>query len=64
VAPVTADEFERAYAERSGVTVGELRALGRVVRPCDCGEEGCDGWQSVSQGAAAAIDDPEQPWAR
>lgn len=61
---LTADEFERAYAERSGVTVEWLRKQGLTVRPCDCGEEGCEGWQSVSQEAAADIDDPEKPWAR
>jgi len=44
---MTADEFERRYAERSGITVAQLRALGRVVRPCDCGAEDCEGWQSV-----------------
>jgi hypothetical protein len=45
---MTADEFERAYAARSGVTVAELRALGRVVVPCDCDYELCEGWQSVN----------------
>jgi len=42
---MTAEEFERAYAERSGITVERLRELGRIVAPCDCGEEGCEGWQ-------------------
>lgn len=61
---MTADDFERAYAARSGLTVERLRALGRVVRRCDCGKDGCEGWQSVSQEAAAEIDDPAKPWAR
>jgi hypothetical protein len=53
---VTADEFERAYAERSGVTVERLRELGRTVRPCDCGDPGCEGWQSISVERAAEYD--------
>jgi hypothetical protein len=61
---ITAGEFERAYAERGGMTVEQLRAHGRVVRPCTCGQEGCEGWQSVSQEIAAEIDDPSKPWAR
>lgn len=46
---LTAAEFERAYAERSEVTVEWLRAQGRVVRRCKCGDEMCEGWQSISQ---------------
>lgn len=48
--PLTAEEFERQYAERSGVTVEALRGppWNRVVRPCDCGEDVCQGWQSLS----------------
>ena len=61
---LTAEEFERAYAARSGLSVSELREMGRVVRPCGCGEEGCEGWQSVSAEAAAEIDDPAKPWTR
>jgi len=59
-----AEEFERAYAERSGITVEQLRELGRVVRPCTCGEDYCEGWQSVPVPTAAEIDDPSKPWAR
>lgn len=43
----SADEFERGYAKRSGLTVAELRATGRTVQPCHCGEPDCPGWQSV-----------------
>jgi hypothetical protein len=46
---MTGEEFERAYAERSGVTVEWLREQGRVARPCHCGEPGCEGWQSVNR---------------
>jgi hypothetical protein len=61
---ITAEEFERRYAERSGMTVEGLRELGRVVRPCDCDYEDCEGWQSVSKDVAAEIDDPAIPWVR
>lgn len=37
-------DFERAYAERSGVTVDELHSWGRYAEPCDCDYEGCEGW--------------------
>lgn len=43
----SADEFEQGYAERSRLTVAELRAMGRTVAPCGCGEPDCPGWQSV-----------------
>ena len=46
-APMTAEEFERAYAERGHMTVEQLRGYGRVVRPCACDYEGCEGWMSV-----------------
>jgi hypothetical protein len=42
---MTREEFENGYAERSGVTVEWLKEHGREARPCDCGEEGCEGWQ-------------------
>lgn len=61
--PVTAEEFEREYAEGSRMTVEELRRY-RVVRPCSCGDAICRGWQMVSHEAAAEIDDPDKPWAR
>lgn len=52
---MTADEFERAYAERSHRTVEELRKY-RTVRPCDCGDETCEGWQSISHERASEYD--------
>lgn len=42
------DEFERRYAERSGITRNELRNLGRVAIPCDCNKEACAGWQIMT----------------
>lgn len=52
---MTAEEFERAYAARSGVSVEELRQY-RTVRPCACGEPECEGWQSISHERAAEWD--------
>jgi hypothetical protein len=46
---MTADEFERAYAERSGLSVAGLRGLGRIVVACRCGGDDCEGWASVSK---------------
>jgi hypothetical protein len=60
---MTAEEFERQYAERSGVEIDWLREY-RTVRPCDCGEPLCEGWQMVSHEAAEEIDDAAKPWAR
>lgn len=40
-------EFETGYAKRSGVTVEWLHAQDQRGIPCDCGEEGCRGWQMV-----------------
>jgi hypothetical protein len=52
---MTREEFEAAYAQRSGITVEALRAIGRVVRPCSCGADECEGWQSVRV-------DPRDTW--
>lgn len=52
--------FERRYAERSGLTVQHLRDLGRVVRPCRCGDESCEGLMSVSR--ECARDEDGTPW--
>jgi hypothetical protein len=62
--PLSAEQFEREYARRSGLSVQKLRECGRVVRSCDCGAIGCFGWQSVSRDHAAEIDDLQKPWAR
>lgn len=52
---ITAEEFERGYAERSGWTVERLRRY-RTVRRCDCGGESCEGWASLSPESAADWD--------
>lgn len=52
---ITAEQFEREYAARCAKTVEELRKR-RTVRPCNCGDEICEGWQSVSHAVAAELD--------
>lgn len=42
---MTLEEFEARYAAESGVTAAQLRSLGLYPAPCDCGEDGCEGWQ-------------------
>jgi hypothetical protein len=42
-------EFEEGYAKRSGVTVEWLHSRGQFGAPCDCGEDGCSGWQMTSR---------------
>ncbi len=37
------------------MTVSELRALGRVVMPCDCEVDSCPGWQSVNRDLTALV---------
>lgn len=41
---VTREEFEAAYAARSGITVTGLHDLGREAVPCGCGSDMCQGW--------------------
>lgn len=54
--PTTPEDFERDYAERSGMSVAELRAAGQIVLPCDCGEKECLGWQMVSETKRSTTD--------
>lgn len=54
---MTADEFETAYAKRSGVTIPFLRYYGRYPEPCDCGEDGCEGWQMGHPWEDAIVED-------
>lgn len=42
---MTRQEFEAQYAAKSGVTLQWLWDEGQISLPCDCGEEGCQGWQ-------------------
>jgi hypothetical protein len=54
---LTAEEFEAAYAARSGVTVEWLHAHGRYAEPCDCGDEVCEGWAMGHQREDAIVED-------
>jgi hypothetical protein len=45
---MTADEFEAAYAARSGVTIESLHKYGKRARPCRCEAPECEGWQMIS----------------
>lgn len=56
---ITAEEFERAYAKRSGITVEDLRKF-RTVRPCECDSLQCEGWQSISHERAAEYDEAKR----
>lgn len=44
---MTKEEFELWYAQNSGTTVEKLKELGRVAKPCNCGDPLCKGWQMV-----------------
>ncbi len=44
---MTRKEFVKQYADRSGLTVKQVRELGYQAFPCDCGGESCKGWQMV-----------------
>ncbi len=70
---MTAEEFEAAYAARSGVTVAFLHEHGRYAEPCDCanpcdcGEGGCEGWEMGHPWEDAIIEDQlraagRRPW--
>lgn len=60
---VTAEQFEREYAERSGTTVELLHHYGFRARPCDCDYEKCQGWQMLTDDAWLAQNDFEA-WKR
>jgi hypothetical protein len=45
---MTRDEFEVAYAARSGLTVERLHELGQYAYPCRCDFEHCPGWAMLS----------------
>ncbi len=49
---MTKGEFEAFYAKNMGMTVEQLRvfnaSIGRDIRPCNCEDESCQGWQMTS----------------
>jgi hypothetical protein len=46
---ITKEEFERQYAEKSGVTIEWLHAHGQFAEPCDCEWDECKGWAMVGR---------------
>jgi hypothetical protein len=48
-APISNEKFEREYAERSGISLDELRALGLRAYTCKCDYEECHGFQMMSE---------------
>lgn len=46
---MTKEEFEEGYARWSKLSVARLHELGLRSAPCDCGEDGCHGWQMTSR---------------
>lgn len=53
---MTKDEFEAAYAGRAGVTPEVLHLWKRWAEPCDCGDEGCEGWAMGHQWEEAIVE--------
>ncbi|PHA03006.1 hypothetical protein COE51_01295 [Bacillus pseudomycoides] len=46
---MTKEEFENGYCQRSGITVEEYNnEFNLITLPCDCGEDGCEGWAAVT----------------
>jgi hypothetical protein len=53
---MTGDEFEAAYADRSGMSVSQLHSLGLYAERCDCGEPDCRGWAMGHQQEDAIVE--------
>lgn len=53
---MTEEEFEQAYADRSGVSVEWLHENGRHAEPCFCDDLVCPGWQMVHRGQSPLVD--------
>lgn len=51
MAPSSVEEFERQYAERSGVTVEFLHDQELFGVTCECGDEICEGFQMTHRAA-------------
>ena len=57
---MTAEEFEAAFAARSGVTPEFLHRWGRYAEPCDCGDPECEGWAMGHQWEDAIFEDTQR----
>lgn len=45
---ITLKQFEKRYIKRSRMTREDYNEY-RVTLPCNCGEDGCEGWASVGK---------------
>jgi len=43
---MTKEEFEKAYCERSNISLEEYRRW-FVTMPCECDYDGCEGWAAI-----------------
>ncbi len=43
------EDFAKKYAAKSNVTMDLLIEVGFLVVACDCGEDGCQGWQMQTE---------------
>lgn len=46
---ITETQFEEQYARNSGTTIDKLHELGLFAVPCDCEQEGCEGWAMMTK---------------
>ena len=53
---MTAQEFERHYAQRSRVSLERIRSLYRIIR-CHCGRDYCQGWRAETSASQDEIRD-------
>jgi hypothetical protein len=44
---MTQHDFQERYAERTGLSWGQLEEYLQVV-PCKCGKRSCPGWQMIT----------------
>jgi len=46
------EEFIKGYCERSGFPFEWFKHQGMDAYPCNCGEDGCEGWQMIFEETA------------
>lgn len=57
---ITKQEFIKRYCERNGVTPEGL-ARHRVVLPCGCGDDSCEGWALVRNDTQSILEHENGP---
>lgn len=45
-------DFEKKYADDSGMTIEQLHGNGLFAVRCHCGDSGCKGWKIVHRSSA------------